>query len=88
VERRHVTAQPSVNYGRRWGKARAAYLAAHPWCVACQQAKQRTVANELDHIVPHHGNATLFWDESNWQGLCKSCHSAKTAREVGLGGTT
>ena len=21
------------------------------------------------------------WDEANWQGLCKRCHDAKTARE-------
>ncbi|WP_232338165.1 MULTISPECIES: HNH endonuclease [Bordetella] len=25
----------------------------------------------------------LFWDTSNWQGLCWSCHSIKTAREDG-----
>jgi 5-methylcytosine-specific restriction protein A len=23
----------------------------------------------------------LFWDERDWQGLCKRCHDAKTARE-------
>jgi 5-methylcytosine-specific restriction protein A len=25
----------------------------------------------------------LFWDRSNWQGLCHPCHSAKTATEDG-----
>jgi 5-methylcytosine-specific restriction protein A len=25
----------------------------------------------------------LFWDQSNWQPLCHTCHSKKTAREDG-----
>ena len=36
----------------------------------------------LDHIVPHRGVAALYWDQSNWQGLCVTCHGSKTAREV------
>jgi 5-methylcytosine-specific restriction protein A len=40
-------------------------------------------ADVLDHIVPHCGDYRLFWDESNWQGLCFSCHSKKTATEDG-----
>ena len=36
---------------------------------------RRTV---VDHIVPHRGDARLFWDEDNWQPLCKSCHDRKT----------
>ena len=28
-----------------------------------------------DHIVPHRGNATLFWDVENWQSLCTAHHS-------------
>jgi 5-methylcytosine-specific restriction protein A len=38
-------------------------------------------ATVVDHIVPHRGDPVLFWDEANWQGLCKLCHDAKTARE-------
>lgn len=26
---------------------------------------------------------SLFWDRTNWQGLCKQCHSRKTAAEDG-----
>jgi 5-methylcytosine-specific restriction protein A len=40
-------------------------------------------ANEVDHIKPHKGDMALFWDSSNWQSLCKPCHSAKTATEDG-----
>ncbi|WP_289184903.1 HNH endonuclease [uncultured Parasutterella sp.] len=25
----------------------------------------------------------MFWDESNWQALCKHCHDVKTAKEDG-----
>jgi 5-methylcytosine-specific restriction enzyme A len=38
-----------------------------------------TPAFAVDHVVPHRGNRTLFWDEqNNWQALCHSCHSKKT----------
>ena len=57
----------------------------HPLCVEClRQSPQRfTPATEIDHIIPHRGNDRLFWDQSNWQALCKRCHSAKTAKEDG-----
>jgi 5-methylcytosine-specific restriction protein A len=35
----------------------------------------------VDHIVPHRGREQLFWDESNWQALCKACHDRKTGEE-------
>ncbi|MED4586658.1 HNH endonuclease [Brevibacillus choshinensis] len=70
-------------YDRRWQKARLVYLAKHPLCVHCQAEGRVKVAEHLDHIVAHKGNAELFWNESNWQGLCHSCHSKKTVREDG-----
>ena len=68
-------------YGPRWRKARQAYLAWHPLCAACQAQGRLVPATVVDHREPHHGNQRLFWDEVNWQGLCKPCHDAKTARE-------
>ena len=38
-----------------------------------------TPAAVVDHVLPHRGDWSLFWDESNWQPLCKPCHDAKTA---------
>lgn len=72
-------------YGYRWQKARATWLSRHPLCVACAEANPSrvTAAEVVDHIVPHGGNQTLFWDTSNWQSLCKCCHDKKTAREDG-----
>lgn len=38
-------------------------------------------AEVVDHIVPHRGDGKLFWDEGNWQALCKNCHDSKTMTE-------
>ena len=35
----------------------------------------------VDHIIPHRGDQKLFWDQNNWQSLCKSCHDKKTLTE-------
>lgn len=70
-------------YGYRWQQARAGYLAIHPLCAECERSGRVTIATDLDHITPHKGDMVLFWDRSNWQGLCHSCHSTKTATEDG-----
>lgn len=49
-------------------------------CVYCKERDGvLTPAVVLDHIQPHKGDACSFWDQSNWQGLCESCHNSKTA---------
>ena len=73
----------SRGYGARWRRARAVFLAAHPLCALCQRDGCVMPATVVDHVIPHQGNQALFWDESNWQALCKRCHDAKTAREDG-----
>ena len=65
-------------YDSRWRKARGRFLKAHPLCVQCQKQGKLTQATVVDHIVPHRGDQQLFWNESNWQPLCKSCHDTKT----------
>lgn len=65
-------------YDRRWQKARDDYLRKHPLCVKCQEEGRLTPATVVDHIIPHRGDRTLFWDVRNWQSLCKSCHDKKT----------
>lgn len=69
-------------YGRAWSKARAAHLLEQPWCVLCMEQGAYVRGTVVDHKVPHRGDVTLFWDESNWQSLCKLCHdSVKQAQE-------
>lgn len=70
-------------YGHKWRQARDEFLSAHPLCVDCQRRDVLTASSEVDHIVPHKGDLSLFWRRSNWQALCKPCHSRKTASEDG-----
>lgn len=75
-------------YDYRWRMASKAYLHAHPLCVMCLAEGRYTPATVVDHIKPHRGDRQLFWDERNWQGLCKPCHDQKTATEDGGFGNT
>ncbi|WP_312072141.1 HNH endonuclease signature motif containing protein [Anaerotignum propionicum] len=68
-------------YDSRWRKARARFLKDHPLCVKCKEEGILVKATVVDHIVPHRGDQRLFWDESNWQPLCKKCHDKKTMTE-------
>lgn len=63
-------------YDARWEKARAQHLASHPLCVCCSANGVVEPATVLDHIVPHKGDQSLFWDPNNWQGLCEWCDKA------------
>lgn len=68
-------------YGHRWRKERLRFLMQHPLCVDCKAEGITLEATEVDHRVPHRGDEELFWDQNNWQPLCKSHHSKKTASE-------
>jgi 5-methylcytosine-specific restriction protein A len=67
----------------RWRALRAFHLKHHPLCAACwRRGGRTTLATCVDHIVPHQGPDTpLFWDRTNLQSLCASCHSRKTATQ-------
>ena len=65
-------------YSHRWQMARKQFLANHHLCVECESAGIITLATVVDHIRPHRGDEVLFWDENNWQPLCKKCHDRKT----------
>jgi 5-methylcytosine-specific restriction protein A len=67
----------------RWKKLRTQFLQEHPLCVKCKSKCVIKAAEVVDHIQPHQGDEELFWDESNWQSLCKCCHDKKTAKEDG-----
>jgi 5-methylcytosine-specific restriction endonuclease McrA len=70
-------------YTYRWEKARLFFLREHPLCRMCLGQGKVTEATVVDHIIPHRGDQTLFWDRANWQPLCKPNHdSAKQAEEA------
>ncbi len=67
-------------YGRAWQKYRLTFLREHPLCqmhLAIGGVVQATV---VDHIVPHKGNQSLFWDSKNHQAVCKPCHDRHKQR--------
>ena len=68
-------------YDYKWQKARKRYLQEHPLCVMCERDGRVTQATVVDHRIPHRGDMTLFWDESNWQSLCATHHSSDKQRE-------
>lgn len=71
-------------YGEAWRKARKGYLQSHPHCVMCAKQARRVDAVVVDHIKPHKGDQSLFWDKANWQSLCKPHHdSTKQMQENG-----
>ena len=70
-------------YNTAWQRASKAYLIKHPFCVECLKHGIHTKATVVDHIKPHKGDNSLFWDKNNWQPLCKPCHDRKTAMEDG-----
>jgi 5-methylcytosine-specific restriction enzyme A len=69
-------------YGSRWQRARVRFLREHPLCAMCdaENPPRLTPACIVDHKVPHRGDQDLFWDESNWQSLCTTCHNSHKQR--------
>ena len=71
-------------YTSRWRRYAQDYLAQHQLCRECGE-----YARCVDHVIPWRRGKTsiereqLFWDPSNHQALCASCHSRKTATEDG-----
>ena len=68
-------------YNHRWQMERKRFLANHPLCADCERAGKLVRATVVDHVQPHRGDKALFWDERNWQPLCKHCHNRKTRLE-------
>ena len=67
----------------QWQALRRQQLTLQPLCAECLKAGRYTLAYEVDHITPHRNDEALFYDHTNLQSLCHSCHAIKTAREDG-----
>lgn len=68
-------------YTAAWRKARKTFLQAHPLCADCLKEGRYVKATVIDHIIPHRSDPKLFWDQSNWQPLCKHHHDVKTGKK-------
>jgi 5-methylcytosine-specific restriction enzyme A len=79
----HVPEHQGLYNTQAWKRIRANQLADHPWCAECEQHGLYVPATDVDHIEPHKGDPKRFY-AGPFQSLCHSCHSRKTAKEVGI----
>jgi 5-methylcytosine-specific restriction protein A len=57
-----------------------AYLARHPLCCDCLDAKRTMAANEVHHVLKLRERPELQYEETNLKALCGPCHKVRTAR--------
>ena len=74
----------SRGYGAAWNRARKLYLEAHPLCAECMKEGHYIRATDVDHIRPHRGDSTLFWDQSNWQSFATVTTASRHAEKITL----
>lgn len=71
--------------GSRLARIRTEHLTIRPLCVHCWAKGLTAAATELDHIIPYSkGGADTMDPFENRQGLCRPCHVAKTAIDMGF----
>jgi 5-methylcytosine-specific restriction enzyme A len=68
---------------RRWRSSSKNFLMRNPLCIDCSAENRVVPAAVTDHEIPHRGDMTLFWDQSNWRPRCAKHHNAKTAKQDG-----
>lgn len=68
-------------YGTRWDVLRAQVLRNEPLCRVCRAAGRVRAAVQVDHVIPKAKGGTDRLD--NLQPICRRCHDAKTAAELG-----
>lgn len=68
--------------GKWTDELRPDQLLREPFCRECARHGKRVWATDVDHIVDHKGDWTVFCDPDNLESLCHSCHSRKTAQEL------
>lgn len=63
----------------RWQRLRLVHLRQQPLCVYCEAQGMLTLAQVVDHIQAHRGDAALYLDPDNLQSLCKRHHDSTKA---------
>lgn len=74
IDARRPTASQR-GYGAHWQRTRRSFLRRNPSCAWCGAA-----ATVVDHVTPLRLGGTD--GESNYQPLCRGCHTKKTAQEM------
>lgn len=63
-----------------WRRLRLWQLKREPLCRFCKREGLVTAGRVVDHITRHRGDMEKFFDKSNLQTLCDSCHSSTKQR--------
>lgn len=63
-----------------WKRLRACQLQREPFCRMCEQLGRMTAATVVDHVQPHRGDRSLFFDAGNLSSLCATCHNGAKQR--------
>lgn len=66
---------------KRWKALRLYQLGIEPLCRLCRRVDKITQATVADHVTPHKGDITLFFDAANLQSLCSCCHDVGKQRQ-------
>ena len=64
----------------RWKSLARIVLRDEPLCRECKKQGRIEASAVVDHIKPHRGDYTLFFERDNLQGLCTECHNVKTGK--------
>lgn len=84
-QRRSATPMPRPSSAQRgydyaWQRFRLRYLAAHPWCVDCEEEGRLVPAQEIHHLTRLRAAPERKYDENNLRALCRRHHRQRTAR--------
>ena len=64
-------------YRAEWRKARNEHIDKHPFCAICD-----AIGDLVDHIIPAWVAPERFFDKTNFQTMCNSCHKIKTDKDI------
>jgi 5-methylcytosine-specific restriction protein A len=66
-----------------WRRYSKDYRDAHPLCADPyhRHVGETRAVHAVDHITPHCGNRSLFWNPKNHQPLCEACHNWKSTQD-------
>ena len=67
-------------YNNTWHRLARRYRQAHPLCLGCLAVGWTTVAECVDHVMPHRGDPALMWNQANLQAACRWHHDVVKQR--------
>jgi hypothetical protein len=57
-------------YTGQWDRASRLFRLHHPICKGCEAVGLVTPSEVTDHVEPHKGDQTKFWNRDMWQSAC------------------